>query len=701
MRFSSGTRLGVYELISALGEGGMGEVYRAHDTRLGRDVALKVLHPDVADDPARLERFTREARAVAALNHPHIVTLYSTEEADGVRFMTMELVEGHALDAVIPAGGMTIPRFLEIALPLADALIAAHQKQITHRDLKPSNVMVTTEGRVKVLDFGLARFGETVPSLDKTTVKLTEDGAVVGTLPYMSPEQVQGGTPDARSDLFSLGVMFYEMLTGVRPFRGPSSAAVLTAILRDMPAPVHEQRPDVPETLARLVGRCLEKHADERIQTARDVFNELRHVQRQLDSGGAAQPRPGSGTMPRSTALNLRVAVLPFLARSSDPQTRELAEGLTDDLTTGLGRFPYLRVVSQTAKGHLPSEPIDSHKAASILGARFVIEGTVRHAGGTVRVTARLTDAETGAHLWAESFDRDLAAGMFAVQDDIAARTIAQVADASGALVRTMAATLAETPLQALAAADLIIKFFSHIERFQADEHAALRTAFEHAVEREPHNATAWACLSNLYAQEYELGYNVLPDTLARQQRAAERSIAVDVTSQYGWMSLAVARYLSADMAAARQAAERAIGLNPLNTPIVAYMGLVTALSGDRRRGLELVQRSLALNPNLPGHIHFVPFLDHYVRGDYEAALLDAKRINIPHMQAAHLAMIAAAGQLGRVDDARNAFESLRRLNADTTDAAAARRVWERLVHDPPIVDRLVEGYEKAIALVR
>ncbi len=264
MPLNAGARLGPYEILSVLGAGGMGEVYRAHDPRLGRDVALKVLPDDVAGDPARLDRFAREARAIAALNHPHIVTIYSTEEAGGVQFLTMELIEGQGLDALIPAGGLSLARFLDIAMPLADALAAAHQKHITHRDLKPANVMMTVDGRVKVMDFGLARIdgaGADDWSIDATHAALTGAGTMVGTLPYMSPEQVEGRPLDHRSDLFSLGIMFSEMLTGVRPFHGDSPPLLMSSILKDTPSSVCEQRHDVPEALDHLIGRCLEKRS--------------------------------------------------------------------------------------------------------------------------------------------------------------------------------------------------------------------------------------------------------------------------------------------------------------------------------------------------------------------------------------------------------------------------------------------------------
>jgi len=403
MALFPGTRLGAYDIRAPLGAGGMGEVYRAHDGRLGRDVALKVLHAEVARDAVRLERFTREARAVAALNHPHIVTIYSTEEADGIRFMTMELVEGQTLDELIPREGLPLARFLELALPLADALTAAHQKQITHRDLKPGNVMVAADGRVKVLDFGLARVATAAAehTIDATRAVLTGEGTIVGTMPYMSPEQVEGRTLDARSDLFSLGVMFYEMLTGSRPFAGPSSAALMSAILRDVPPHVTERRSDLPEAIARLVARCLEKHPEERVQTARDVYNELRHVRKQVESGAGS--RSGSGSTAVGPEASLWIAVLPFGVRSADADAEGLAAGLTEDITSGLSRFPALSVIAPQSARAFKDSPLDVRQIAERLGARYVLGGTVRKSASAVRIAAHLADARDGAQLWTET----------------------------------------------------------------------------------------------------------------------------------------------------------------------------------------------------------------------------------------------------------------------------------------------------------
>ena len=252
MSLTAGTRLGPYEILSPLGAGGMGEVYRARDTKLQRDVAVKVLPESVSADPERLARFEREARSLAAVNHPNIVTIYAVEEAGGVRLLAMELVAGRTLDLLIPTAGLPLPRFFEIAVPLADALSAAHERGIIHRDLKPGNVMVTDEGRVKVLDFGLAKLDAPVsdPNLTdlptESRVAITGQGEVFGTVAYMSPEQARGGRIDARSDVFSLGIVLYEMLTGDRPFTGASSVDMISSILRDQPSPVTEIRSDLP-----------------------------------------------------------------------------------------------------------------------------------------------------------------------------------------------------------------------------------------------------------------------------------------------------------------------------------------------------------------------------------------------------------------------------------------------------------------------
>ena len=320
MPLEPGTRLGPYEIEGVLGVGGMGEVYRAHDPRLNRAVALKLLPPDVGADPERTARFKREAQAVAALNHPYIVTIYSVEEADGAPFLTMELVEGQTLAEMIPAGGLTTDKLLRVAHGIAEALSAAHERGIVHRDLKPGNIMITVDGRVKVLDFGLAKFRAVLANSESTTQlasDLTAEGRFLGTVVYMSPEQAEGKPVDQRSDIFSLGVMLHELATGQRPFKGNTSASLISSILKDTPPLVSDVKPALPRELARVIRRCLVKDPSRRYQSVLDPRNELEEIEQEVRSGelrapGVAENRHRHGqrlSRPALTATLVAVAI--------------------------------------------------------------------------------------------------------------------------------------------------------------------------------------------------------------------------------------------------------------------------------------------------------------------------------------------------------------------------------------------------------
>src|SRR4029453_19184925 len=306
MSLISGTRLGNYEIVASLGAGGMGEVYRARDLRLGREIAIKVLPQDVATDAGLLARFEQEARTVAALNHPGIVTLFSVEESNGARFLTMELIEGQSLDRHVVPGGLPIPRVVELGIAIAEALAAAHEKGVVHRDLKPANVMLTRDGRVKILDFGIAKL-EARKSSDGVAshaAPLTTAGVVLGTVPYMAPEQGRGEAVDSRADVFALGVLLYELTTGRRPFEG-STFVTGSAILNDTPPPLTSVRTDVPSDLDRIVSRCLEKEPKARAQSALDVSNELRRLRPGRDTPISAKgpPAPSTPLLGREAAL--------------------------------------------------------------------------------------------------------------------------------------------------------------------------------------------------------------------------------------------------------------------------------------------------------------------------------------------------------------------------------------------------------------
>jgi serine/threonine protein kinase/tetratricopeptide (TPR) repeat protein len=706
MPLSPGSRLGSYEIVAPLGAGGMGEVYRAHDPRLGRDVALKVLPADMASDPARLERFTREARAIAALNHPHIVTIYSTEEADGIRFLTMELVEGQPLDALIPATGQPLARFLDLALPLADALTAAHAKQITHRDLKPANVMVASDGRVKVLDFGLARVGgqalPTHQTSEATRAVLTSEGTIVGTMPYMSPEQIEGKNLDHRTDVFSLGVMFHEMLTGSRPFAGESSPQLMSSILRDVPVSVSDIRTDVPDALSRLIHRCLEKRPDDRVQTARDIYNELRHLQKQLDSAGTRQPDSTSRTQVSAVAGSLWIAVLPFSLRGADADGDALASGLTEDITAGLARFSGLSVVALQSVRSFKDSTLDVRQIAERLNARYILSGSVRAAASGYRVATHLIDAHSGAQMWTETYDRKRGdCDVFALQDDLTDRIVATVADKSGVLARSLAQAARGIPLSELSALQLVHRSWGFQIRPAPDEHAELRAALETFLRSHPDEPAILSALAQAYVVEHSLGFNPAPDSLGRAYRAARRAVEIDPSHQRGWAELAFICLFRHDAAAIREAAERVLSLNPRDANAVAYVGNVLTHMGEYDHGCELTERAMALNPTHAGWLWFAPFNRHFSRGEFESALRAARRVNIPDLHWMHLCIAAAAGHLGLADEGRTALAGLSAVAPDLLEEANQRGLFARWYWDDTFVERLVDGLARARAGAR
>jgi serine/threonine protein kinase/tetratricopeptide (TPR) repeat protein len=580
MALSPGTRIGAYEVLTTLGEGGMGEVYRAHDPRLGRDVALKVLPADMAGDPTRLERFTREARAIAALNHPHIVTIYSTEEAGGVRFLTMELVEGRTLDAVIPPAGLALARFLEVALQLSDALTAAHQKQITHRDLKPANVMVANDGRVKVLDFGLARVGgsnDIDRTIDATRLVLTSEGIIVGTMPYMSPEQVQGKALDHRTDLFSLGVMFHEMLVGARPFTGESSAQLMSSILRDRPASASDIRPEIPEVLSGLVHRCLEKRPDDRVQTARDVYNELKHLQRQIESGALRRSERVHTTEVEHGRTS--IAVLPFADMSPQKDQDWFCDGVAEEILNALTPLQGLRVAARTSAFSFRNQQDDLHTIGEKLGVATVLQGSVRRAGDRIRVTVQLVDVTDGFQLWSERYDRKLE-DVFDVQDDIA-RAVARRLKL--ALVSAPGARLVAASTSNMDAYELYLKGQALLYRRGASVWPAL-DQFRRAVELDAEYAAAWAGIANTYVVCAYFG--MVRGSEARRQglSAARRALALDPSSADAHTALGgLAHICQNDLVASEASFLKALELNPSHVQGRCWYSLFCLQAGHGR----------------------------------------------------------------------------------------------------------------------
>jgi len=560
----------------------MGQVYRATDTKLRRDVALKVLPAEFAANPEWLERFQREARAAAALNHPHVVTLYSVEEEDGVHFLTMELVEGEPLDRIIPDQGMAVVRLLELATGLAEALAAAHDRGIVHRDLKPANVMVTKADRVKVLDFGLARLDRPQTGADAdsrlTTELKTTEGTVMGTLPYMSPEQLLGQALDYRTDIFSLGVMLYEMASGERPFLG-NSVELAAAILRDTPRPLVERRNDLPEGLIRIIGRCLEKRAAERFPSARDVLSALRDV-------ATASP-----TAPRDApAGQVSIAVLPFSDMSAAKDQEYLCEGMAEEIMNALMRIDGIRVASRTSAFRAGRSGDDLASISRALSVGHVLEGSVRSAGARLRVTAQLTDVASGYQLWSERFDKE-AIDVFAIQDEIAAGVV----DAVKARVGPRSGTVHARPQ-----AHNLDAYRSYLKgrhlRGVEDFGGAMR-AFEEAVRLDPAHGPSWTGLAEITILSAHMGMILPRDACTTARKMLATAYELQGESAESLHVEAFASFLERRWDAMETAWRRSIELEP--DYVLALGSFAVTLCGRQRLGeaMPLFERARQADP--------------------------------------------------------------------------------------------------------
>jgi eukaryotic-like serine/threonine-protein kinase len=606
MPLCAGTRLGTYEIIGPLGAGGMGEVYRARDTRLGRQVAVKVLPPEVASSPDRLVRFEREARTVAGLNHPNIVTLFSVEDEDGVRFLTMELVEGTSLAELVTQGGLPLSRVLDFAIPLAEALVAAHDRGVVHRDLKPANIVVSFEGRLKVLDFGLAKTmpvpapGTSAgPTLEADAARSAET-PMLGTVPYMAPEQVRGEPVDARSDLFALGIVIYELIAGTRPFAGRTPADVTSAILRDIPVPLTHVRADVPSDLDRIVNRCLEKDPRLRYQTAVDVCNELRLAKQAVDRELSAARAPVAARAVPS------IAVLPFVNRSRDEDDEYFSDGLADELLNVLSKIRGLRVAARTSAFQFKGKSEDVAVIGQRLNVASLLEGSVRKAGNRVRVSVQLVKLPEGYHLWSETYDRTMD-DIFAVQDDIARAVVKELRttllgrevrpDAGGEAKAEVAAAVKGRGRSA-EAHRLHLQGRHLMERLTREDLAQGIAYLREALVLDPNNARAWADLARAYMNEAGHAWAPVAEGFTAAREAVDRALAIEPDLAEGHLVLGRIRlYVDWDWKGAEAAYSRAMELAPGNAVGSHGAGILLENQGRSEEAIELYRRAVEQDP--------------------------------------------------------------------------------------------------------
>jgi len=591
MPLATGTRLGNYEIIAPLGAGGMGEVYRARDTRLGREIALKVLPAEMSSNVELFARFEREARTVASLSHPNIVVLYSMEEDGGTHFLTMELIEGQSLDRHVTPRGLSLAQVLDHGIALSDALASAHEKGIIHRDLKPANVMLTREGRIKVLDFGLAKlvaeaFDSGATQAESLSAPLTSAGLVLGTVPYMAPEQVRGGPVDARSDLFALAIILYELATGSRPFTGATPADVSSAILRDDPKPLTGVRADLPGDLERVVGRCLEKNPRERIQTALDVCNELRRIRLTVERGGNATPPLSRG----ARAEPVSIAVLPFSDMSAAKDQEYFCEGMAEEVMNALMRIDGIRVVSRTSSFRAGRTCHDLADIARALSVGHVLEGSVRTAGVRLRVTAQLTDVASGYQLWSERFDRE-AIDVFEIQDEIAAGVVDAVKARLGPGSRSVHARAQAHNLEAYRSY-LKGRHLRGVEDF-----AGALNAFQESVRLDPAHAPSWTGLAEVTILSAHMGMIPPRGAWVSARKALATAEELQGESAEGLHVEAFASFLERRWDAMETAWRRAIERQPDYVLGLASFGLTLCSRQRVDEGLRLLERARQCDP--------------------------------------------------------------------------------------------------------
>jgi serine/threonine protein kinase/tetratricopeptide (TPR) repeat protein len=696
---------GRYRILGELGRGGMGIVYKAQDDRLKRTVALKFLPQDRARDPVARQRFLREARAAAALDHPAICAVHEIEEAAGQVFIAMAYVEGESLKAKIPTGPTSISVAADLALQVAEGLREAHSQGVVHRDIKPANVMVTPRGQVKIMDFGLAKLagGDDLTGAD----------AVMGTAAYMSPEQARGEAVDHRTDIWALGCLVYEMLEGRRLFPSEDARVTLQAILSEEPAPLALSR-DVPPGLQNALRTCLQKDPRHRYPRMDDLIEDLRALAGEKDQSAG------------STARTPSIAVLPFVNLSGEPENEYFSDGLSEEIIGALVRIPGLRVVARTSSFAFKGEKVDARDVGRRLGVDTLLEGSVRRSGPHLRVTAQLIDVSDGCHLWSERFDREME-NVFAIQDEISGRIVEKV----GADVQAGGAVPAKGTPANLEAYDLYLRGRYLENKFDFEPALPL---LQQAVEKDPGLAPAWAALAELYVH-LSTGFDVLPgrEAMPKAREAAQTALRLDpsradahvalglvatcydwdrhaarhhfdralalnpgMASAYQWSEYMLS-FLERDYDAATAALERAQELDPLNVWVKVRLAFVDWYRGEYERSIAQLQRIEELEPGL-WVVHSGLQIAHFHAGRTSEALAEGEKAlalggdRVAGHLGAYGAVCAAAGHTDR------ARESLARLE-DRAARGHISSAWIGGIHASlGDLDRAFEWLEKAVA---
>src|SRR5436190_3790963 len=602
------TELLHYRIKSKIGGGGMGDVFLAEDTRLGRRVAIKFLNQEVSHIPDKLQRFVQEAKAASALNHPNILTVYEIGEVDGQNYIATELIEGMTLrEHIALAAPMPLDKVLEAVIQIAEALDAAHRAGIVHRDIKPENVMVRSDGYVKVLDFGLAKLTETgtaAAGSEETTraQQLTTPGMVMGTIAYMSPEQARGRNVDARSDIFSLGVVMYEMLAGRQPFVGDTASHVIVAILEKQPPALASLGLAVPAEIEAILSSMLEKDAGRRFSNASDLAATLKTLMRRLEFEAEFHETDASTKIFAAAETQNTIAVLPFVNMSRGEDGDYFSDGLAEELLNVLSKIRGLRVAARTSAFSFKGKQTTIAEIGRTLNVASVLEGSIRMAGERVRIAVQLVNAADGYHIWSETYDRTME-DIFAVQDDIAESVVEELrsrllGDVSPKQVEAEVAEAVKGRAGDPEAQRLMMLARYFIDRITPEDTAKAIKYLREAVDLDPEFALGWAELARDYAVQAGKAWVPFEHGYALSREAVDTALAIEpeLAEAHALLGRIKSAY-ELDMKGARAAYAKALELAPGNSVVMDGASVLEFKFGNYDEALALSRKVLSQDP--------------------------------------------------------------------------------------------------------